>query len=79
MFSECIHSLADTINQLILAYGIHKSIQVTIVSTIKYMFPIYYLIHSIISKNNTFMLNLYDEVKVIFEFNILCKSLKRFS
>ncbi|GJQ78810.1 hypothetical protein Trydic_g2652 [Trypoxylus dichotomus] len=27
MFSECIHSLADTINQLILAYGIHKSIQ----------------------------------------------------
>ncbi|KAJ3659375.1 hypothetical protein Zmor_011065 [Zophobas morio] len=28
MFSECIHSLADTINQLILAYGIHKSVQV---------------------------------------------------
>ncbi|XP_060530750.1 proton-coupled zinc antiporter SLC30A9, mitochondrial [Cylas formicarius] len=27
MFAECIHSLADTINQLILAYGIHKSIQ----------------------------------------------------
>nr|XP_023026337.1 zinc transporter 9-like isoform X2 [Leptinotarsa decemlineata] len=27
MFSECIHSLADTINQLILAYGIHKSVQ----------------------------------------------------
>ncbi|KAJ8954820.1 hypothetical protein NQ314_007011 [Rhamnusium bicolor] len=28
MFSECIHSLADTINQLILAYGIHKSVQI---------------------------------------------------
>lgn len=28
MFSECIHSLADTVNQLILAYGIHKSIQI---------------------------------------------------
>lgn len=28
MFSECIHSLADTINQLILAFGIHKSVQV---------------------------------------------------
>uniref|UniRef100_A0A1B6DBG1 Proton-coupled zinc antiporter SLC30A9, mitochondrial n=2 Tax=Clastoptera arizonana TaxID=38151 RepID=A0A1B6DBG1_9HEMI len=27
MFSECIHSLADTINQLILALGIHKSVQ----------------------------------------------------
>lgn len=27
MFSECIHSLADTINQLILCYGIHKSVQ----------------------------------------------------
>lgn len=27
MFAECIHSLADTINQLILAYGIHKSTQ----------------------------------------------------
>ncbi|KAJ2950452.1 hypothetical protein O0L34_g8695 [Tuta absoluta] len=27
MFSECIHSLADTVNQLILAYGIHKSVQ----------------------------------------------------
>lgn len=27
MFSECVHSLADTINQLILAYGIHKSVQ----------------------------------------------------
>ncbi|XP_039280594.1 zinc transporter 9 [Nilaparvata lugens] len=27
MFSETIHSLADTINQLILAYGIHKSVQ----------------------------------------------------
>lgn len=27
MFSECIHSLADTINQLILAYGIQKSVQ----------------------------------------------------
>ncbi|XP_049807980.1 zinc transporter 9 isoform X2 [Schistocerca nitens] len=27
MFSESIHSLADTINQLILAYGIHKSVQ----------------------------------------------------
>ncbi|XP_026765372.1 zinc transporter 9 [Galleria mellonella] len=27
LFSECIHSLADTVNQLILAYGIHKSIQ----------------------------------------------------
>lgn len=28
MFSECIHSLADTINQVILAYGIHKSVQI---------------------------------------------------
>uniref|UniRef100_A0A1Y1L5P5 Proton-coupled zinc antiporter SLC30A9, mitochondrial n=2 Tax=Photinus pyralis TaxID=7054 RepID=A0A1Y1L5P5_PHOPY len=28
MFSECIHSLADTINQIILAYGIHKSVQI---------------------------------------------------
>ncbi|KAI8440277.1 hypothetical protein MSG28_001634 [Choristoneura fumiferana] len=27
LFSECIHSLADTVNQLILAYGIHKSVQ----------------------------------------------------
>lgn len=27
MFAECIHSLADTINQIILAYGIHKSTQ----------------------------------------------------
>ncbi|XP_001648127.2 zinc transporter 9 [Aedes aegypti] len=27
MFAETIHSLADTINQLILAYGIHKSTQ----------------------------------------------------
>ncbi|XP_033211950.1 zinc transporter 9 [Belonocnema kinseyi] len=27
MFSECIHSAADTCNQLILAYGIHKSVQ----------------------------------------------------
>jgi solute carrier family 30 (zinc transporter), member 9 len=29
MFAETIHSLADTINQLILAYGIHKSTQVS--------------------------------------------------
>lgn len=28
MFAECIHSLADTMNQLILAYGIHKSTQI---------------------------------------------------
>lgn len=28
MFAECIHSLADTINQLILAFGIHKSTQI---------------------------------------------------
>lgn len=28
MFAECIHSLADTTNQLILAYGIHKSTQI---------------------------------------------------
>lgn len=28
MFAECIHSLADTVNQLILAYGIHKSTQI---------------------------------------------------
>ncbi|XP_011503548.1 PREDICTED: zinc transporter 9 [Ceratosolen solmsi marchali] len=27
MFSECIHSAADTFNQLILAYGIYKSVQ----------------------------------------------------
>lgn len=27
MFAECVHSLADTINQLILAYGIYKSTQ----------------------------------------------------
>uniref|UniRef100_T1JLQ2 Cation efflux protein transmembrane domain-containing protein n=1 Tax=Strigamia maritima TaxID=126957 RepID=T1JLQ2_STRMM len=27
LFSEAIHSFADTVNQLILAYGIHKSIQ----------------------------------------------------
>jgi zinc transporter 9 len=27
LFAEAIHSLADTINQLILAYGIHKSTQ----------------------------------------------------
>uniref|UniRef100_A0A336MRB3 Proton-coupled zinc antiporter SLC30A9, mitochondrial n=1 Tax=Culicoides sonorensis TaxID=179676 RepID=A0A336MRB3_CULSO len=27
MFAEAIHSLADTLNQLILAYGIHKSTQ----------------------------------------------------
>lgn len=27
MFAECIHSFADTTNQLILAYGIHKSTQ----------------------------------------------------
>lgn len=31
MFSECLHSLADTVNQLILAYGIQKSIQVSVV------------------------------------------------
>lgn len=28
MFAECIHSLADTTNQLILLYGIHKSTQI---------------------------------------------------
>lgn len=28
MFAETVHSLADTINQIILAYGIHKSTQV---------------------------------------------------
>lgn len=28
MFAECIHSLADTINQLILLYGIQKSTQI---------------------------------------------------
>lgn len=28
MFAECIHSLADTLNQCILAYGIHKSTQI---------------------------------------------------
>ncbi|KAL0269050.1 UNVERIFIED_CONTAM: hypothetical protein PYX00_010790 [Menopon gallinae] len=27
MFSEALHSLADTVNQLILAYGIYKSVQ----------------------------------------------------
>ncbi|XP_018329901.1 zinc transporter 9 [Agrilus planipennis] len=27
MFSECVHSLADTINQIILVYGIQKSVQ----------------------------------------------------
>ncbi len=27
LFAEAIHSLADTINQIILAYGIHKSNQ----------------------------------------------------
>ncbi|XP_078048939.1 solute carrier family 30 member 9 isoform X2 [Augochlora pura] len=27
MFAECVHSAADTCNQLILAYGIHKSVQ----------------------------------------------------
>ncbi|KAK9875795.1 hypothetical protein WA026_009585 [Henosepilachna vigintioctopunctata] len=27
MFSECVHSFADTLNQVILAFGIHKSIQ----------------------------------------------------
>ncbi|KAL0118981.1 hypothetical protein PUN28_009543 [Cardiocondyla obscurior] len=27
MFSECVHSAADTCNQLILAYGIYKSVQ----------------------------------------------------
>ncbi|XP_065581390.1 proton-coupled zinc antiporter SLC30A9, mitochondrial-like isoform X3 [Artemia franciscana] len=27
MFSECLHSLADTVNQLILAFGIYKSSQ----------------------------------------------------
>ena len=29
MFAEALHSLADVTNQLILAYGIHKSKQVT--------------------------------------------------
>lgn len=28
MFSECIHSMADTINQVILAFGIYKSVQI---------------------------------------------------
>ena len=28
MFSECLHSLADTVNQLIIAYGIHISSKV---------------------------------------------------
>lgn len=28
MFAECVHSAADTCNQLILAYGIYKSVQV---------------------------------------------------
>ena len=27
MFAECVHSAADTCNQLILAFGIHKSVQ----------------------------------------------------
>ncbi|XP_050543587.1 zinc transporter 9 [Daktulosphaira vitifoliae] len=28
MFSECVHSMADTINQIILAFGIYKSVQI---------------------------------------------------
>ncbi|XP_050420654.1 zinc transporter 9 [Adelges cooleyi] len=28
MFSECVHSMADTINQVILAFGIYKSVQI---------------------------------------------------
>jgi zinc transporter 9 len=28
MFSECIHSMADTINQVILAFGVYKSVQI---------------------------------------------------
>lgn len=28
MFSECIHSMADTVNQVILAFGIYKSVQI---------------------------------------------------
>ena len=28
LFAEALHSLADTTNQLILAYGVHKSMQV---------------------------------------------------
>jgi divalent metal cation (Fe/Co/Zn/Cd) transporter len=39
MFSECLHSLADTVNQLILAYGIHKSSQVCSLSS----YPFHYL------------------------------------
>ncbi len=27
LFAECIHSLADTINQLILAFGLHQSLK----------------------------------------------------
>lgn len=33
MFAECIHSFADTTNQIILAYGIHKSTQVREIAT----------------------------------------------
>lgn len=39
MFSECLHSLADTANQLILAYGIHKSSQVNLY--VLFPFPSY--------------------------------------
>lgn len=31
MFAEAIHSVADTANQIILAFGIHKSVKVRII------------------------------------------------
>lgn len=30
MFAESIHSVADTVNQIILAFGLHKSAKVSI-------------------------------------------------
>lgn len=44
MFSECIHSAADTCNQLILAYGIHKSVQVKY--TYMYIYAAHLALHS---------------------------------
>lgn len=52
MFAESIHSIADTINQVILAFGIYKSVKVSDLRFVIIVFVVAVIFMVVISANH---------------------------
>lgn len=76
MFAESIHSVADTVNQIILAFGLHRSAKVNRFVLLSYLFSFIYSFTLFFCTENKNTSLLITNTFYFFKFLLLIKRLQ---